>query len=1221
MPLILSLLLVFCCGPCLGNGLPPTVDFQTLYRTTNASEPRASAVLGSDGHFYGTTNEGGDYDHGTIYQCTTEGVLTILHSFTYPSGNQPVGELVEAGDGAFYGVTEYGGDQSAGVAFKISKDGVFTILHHFSDPEAVHPEGGLILASDGNFYGTTSEGGSFGLGTIFRLTPTGTLTILHSFNGATGSRPAGALLQGGGAGLYGTTTGGGTNNGGTIFKITPGVYTVLHHFTDATGIRPNGSLALAKDGWLYGTTSEGGTGYGTIFKISMGGFYQVSHYFDYSSGSQPYGGLRLGSDGAYYGTTTSGGGNGSGTVYRITTGNVFTLLHAFSNYEDGSGPMGTLSPGTGGNLLGITTSGSRGGSGTIFEITTAGSLATICDFDEPTEIHLPQTLIQGGDGAFYGISSLGGDHGFGTVFKMSAEGEITILHSFGTGEGSSVAGLVLGGDGAFYGTTSGGGSTFDGTIFKITTAGVFTLLQEFNGTNGSSPETALARGDDGAFYGTTDWGGETGNGTIFKVTGEGVLTVLHHFGYDDSGTKSPLAAGGDGAMYGTTEWGGSNTSGGVFKITPDGVFSFLHLFSWDVGGSFPVAGLVRGSDDAFYGTTTSGGLDGYGTVYKITKGGGYTVLHDFDYSEGSVSAALIQGSDGAFYGVNSGHGGSSYGSIFKMTPQGSVTILRDLQAADGRGSAAALVQGRDGSFYGSATDGASTHKSTLFKLTVSPMPAPTHTISVAASLAFGNVGQGGSGQQMLLVTNTGNSPVTVTGILCPEGFASTWAGIIPAGIAQPVPVTFSPASIASYSGTLTVQSDATGGNTCEVSGSGITPVRVVSLSGDLAFGSVVVGSSPQKTLTISNSGNAPLTVDGIQCPAGFACDWSGIIPADGSKAVTVTFAPEAAQNYSGSLAVHSNATSGTSTIPVSGSGILATRIISLGGEFSFGEVVEGFESRKNLTISNTGNAPLTVSGISCPDGYFADWTGTIQPGESQEVTVTFAPSEAHPYSGTLSVFSNATSGSGDLPVSGIGIAAIREITLGGDLAFGSVPVGTAAHKTLTISNTGNTPLNVYYIDFPTGFSGYFYGEILPGITEEIDIEFTPTANQKYSGTIAVSSDATGGTNTRAISGKGVAATRIIALKGNLAFGEVRIGTSAQRKLTISNTGNSPLTVTGIDYPKGFSGNWTGTIPAGGSQIVGVTFTPTRKKTYSGNLTVLSDKTSGTNTKAVSGTGK
>ena len=119
--------------------------------------------------------------------------------------------------------------------------------------------------------------------------------------------------------------------------------------------------------------------------------------------------------------------------------------------------------------------------------------------------------------------------------------------------------------------------------------------------------------------------------------------------------------------------------------------------------------------------------------------------------------------------------------------------------------------------------------------------------------------------------------------------------------------------------------------------------------------------------------------------------------------------------------------------------------------------------------------------------------------------------------------------------------------------------------------------------------------------------------------MTVSADQTAGGTTLAVSGTGTG-TRVIGLSGNLAFGNVAVGSSGQATLTIANTGNSTLTVSGISYPSGFSGAWSGTVAAGGSQPVTVTFSPTAATTYGGNLTVSADQTAGGTTLAVSGTG-
>ncbi len=176
-------------------------------------------------------------------------------------------------------------------------------------------------------------------------------------------------------------------------------------------------------------------------------------------------------------------------------------------------------------------------------------------------------------------------------------------------------------------------------------------------------------------------------------------------------------------------------------------------------------------------------------------------------------------------------------------------------------------------------------------------------------------------------------------------------------------------------------------------------------------------------------------------------------------------------------------------------------------------------------------------------------------------------------------------------------------------------------RTLTIANNGNSTLTVTSISYPGGFSGNWSGTVAAGGSQTVAVTFSPDAATSYSGNLIVNSDKTGGIHTLAVSGTGtVTPTPIIALSGNLAFGSVTVGSTKQATLTIANTGNATLTVSSISYPSGFSGAWSGAIPAGSSHDVAVSFAPTLAQAYSGSVTVTSDKTSGNNTLAVSGNG-
>jgi len=229
-------------------------------------------VEGIDGNFYGTTSGGGANGAGTVFRLTPEGVETILYAFSGtsyagPDGANPTGQLVQGSDGNFYGVTELGGLPSpvvnntttCGTVFKVTPEGIETILHRFSGPDGQFPVG-LIQGGDGNFYGTTS-GGNTSYGTLFRVTPEGVETTLYTFNpgdGRDGAFPEASLIEGSDGNFYGTTTGGGTNSGGTAFQLTPaGVVTVRYSFPKSSG--PDTNLVQGSDGNLYGATRYGGT--------------------------------------------------------------------------------------------------------------------------------------------------------------------------------------------------------------------------------------------------------------------------------------------------------------------------------------------------------------------------------------------------------------------------------------------------------------------------------------------------------------------------------------------------------------------------------------------------------------------------------------------------------------------------------------------------------------------------------------------------------------------------------------------------------------------------------------------------------------------------------------------------------------------------------------------------------------------------------------------------
>jgi uncharacterized repeat protein (TIGR03803 family) len=338
-------------------------------------------------------------------------------------------------------------------------------------------------------------------------------------------------------------------------------------------------------------------------------------------------------------------------------------------------------------------------------------------------------LALGADGNFYGTTEYGGASGDGTVFQVTTNGTLTTLVSFNGANGSHpAAALALGGDGNFYGTTKYGGTNANnGTVFQMTPAGALTTLVSFHGANGSYPVAGLALGSNGNLYGTTEYGGASGDGTVFEMTSAGALTTLISFSSGaHANPVAALAQDTHGDFYGTTD-GGLSADGAVFQMTP--LYALTWLVSFSVGnGANPAGGLAQGSDGNFYGTTEYGGSSGDGTVFQVTTNGTLTTLVSFNGANGShPAAALALGSDGNFYGTTADGGPNGDGTVFKMTPAGALTSLVSFNGADGSNPQAPLVQGSDGNFYGTTEHGGASGCGTVFQMT--PAGALTTLVS------------------------------------------------------------------------------------------------------------------------------------------------------------------------------------------------------------------------------------------------------------------------------------------------------------------------------------------------------------------------------------------------------------------------------------------------------------------------------------------------------------
>jgi uncharacterized repeat protein (TIGR03803 family) len=241
-----------------------------------------------------------------------------------------------------------------------------------------------------------------------------------------------------------------------------------------------------------------------------------------------------------------------------------------------------------------------------------------------------------------------------------------------------------------------------------------------------------------------------------------VFSVLHDFSFIDSvtGTNadgalpwSGLVLSGD-TLFGTASAGGSGGNGVVFSIKTNGSnFTILHNFTpmdWvtakNSDGAIPLGGLLL-SNDTLYGTTTSGGSGGRGTIFSMqTNGLGFTVLHHFSATDaltqtnpdGAAPCATLTLSEPVLYGTTSAGGAGASGTIYSVKTDGtqfqtlySFAPLNPATATNSDGAfpvAGLLLLGN--SLYGTTFSGGPGSVGTVFKLPIPSAPATITNINL-----------------------------------------------------------------------------------------------------------------------------------------------------------------------------------------------------------------------------------------------------------------------------------------------------------------------------------------------------------------------------------------------------------------------------------------------------------------------------------------------------------
>jgi uncharacterized repeat protein (TIGR03803 family) len=373
-----------------------------------------------------------------------------------------------------------------------------TILHDFDDNgvDGWPPQGNLIADANGNLYGVTIDGGAHGFGTVYELSPSSSgwnETILYNFsNNGDGGFPLAGLLLDSAGNLYGTTEVGGAHFNGTVYELSP-----------------------TRGGWTYSTLYS--------FQVWPDGYFPLSS-------------LIMDGSGALYGTTSRGGPDNFGTIFKLSpssTGWTESILYAFTDGADGAWPRANLAMDPSGRLYGTATIGgstngscaSLGGCGVVFRLSPGGGwhFSTLYTFGFTRGAEPNGGLVLDASGNLYGTTTLGGPctrkQSCGTVFRLSptASGpwKLTVLYFFkGYADGAyPTSSLAMDAADNLFGTNTS--AAFE--LSPGASGWTFSVLADFTGPNGRIPSGGLTLDASGNLYGATE-SSETNNGVAYELS-------------------------------------------------------------------------------------------------------------------------------------------------------------------------------------------------------------------------------------------------------------------------------------------------------------------------------------------------------------------------------------------------------------------------------------------------------------------------------------------------------------------------------------------------------------------------------------------------------------------------------------------------------------------------------------------------------------------------------
>jgi len=496
--------------------------------------------------------------------------------------------------------------------------------------------------------------------------------------------------------------------------------------------------------------------------------------------------------------------------------------------------------------------------------------------------------------------------------------------------------------------------------------------------------------------------------------------------------------------------------------------------------------------------------------------------------------------------------------------------------------------------------------------------------------------------------NMGSNAMPITSITpAPTDYSdtNTCGTSLAAGGECTITVTFKPTTAASRPGTLTiVQGGNNSPNVVTLAGTGVAQPFLTLTPASLIFADQNVGTaSPAQTVTVGNSATTSLTLGTTpfsisanfaqtnNCPASLA--------QNATCTVNIAFLPTQNGAFTGQLTVSSNSNfQATSSVSLSGTGVVGTPTLSLSAAgLVFNPQVIGISSvAQSVSVSNTGNVPVTIFGVSASGDYtVSGCVQTLSPGQACSVRVTFTPTATGARAGTVTLADSTQAGTHSFTTTGTGLNPTETLALDPpSLLFADLAVGNTSTPALAIqvTNTGDAPVLIDRV-FPTGDyrvnSTSCVTNLRVGSVCTINVEFAPTAAGARAGTIVIEDSATGSPQTVTLTGKGLtAAPAATTSPDSFNFGTQAQGTTSPNALqvTLTNVGNlafdaSNVSITGAnagDFQISFQGCLAAIVSPGRICAVQTTFTPSAAGARNATLTFTN--AAGTQTANLTGTG-